>query len=118
MYVDGQRTVGISARYAICNRLLGISVNVMMTLTRGAGALSISPIIQFRPVVANDSPAFRLLNEARDHANGVNSCEVLHRTRDALVRMIQEREVAPTEQLADGTTLLHVSVVATGFTRY
>lgn len=113
MYVDGQHTMGISARYAFRNRFLGVSVNFMMTLTKGAGAFSISPSIQFRPAVGNDFPAFKLLNEARDHANGVNCSEVLHRTRDALIRMIEEREVAPTEQLADGTTLLHVSVVAT-----
>lgn len=116
--MDGQHTMGISARYTICNRLLGISVNVMMTLTKGAGAFSISPTIQFRPIVANDFPAFRLLKEARDNANGVNSSEILNKTRGALIQMIQKREVAPTEQLADGTTLLHVSVVAARCTRY
>lgn len=109
LYVEGQQTLGIAANYTFCNRLLGLSVNFMMTLTRGAGALSISPILQFHSVVANDFPAFKLLRDMKTEFNRERDHKVLERAQKALLQMLREKKAAPTDRLADGSTLLHVS---------
>jgi hypothetical protein len=104
LYVNGHQTMGISTRYTVCNRLIGLSVHFMMTVTRGGGALAISPMLQFHSVVPNDSPAFKLLLGL----NGSYSHSKLEYTQQSILEMFHTRKAAPSDRLADGTTLLHV----------
>lgn len=108
LYVDGQQTVGISARYMFCNRLLGMSVRFMMTFTRGAGALAISPMFQFHSIVPDDSPVFKLLLNLQISGIFPDSLRRLESTKWSVLEMFHNRKAAPSDRLADGTTLLHV----------
>jgi hypothetical protein len=112
LYDAGKHTVGVAAKYTFCNRLLGLSVSVMMTLTRGAGAISLSPMIQFHEVV-EDSPAFALTVEIIHSFDQENLSEVIDRTRDGLLKLFHEKKAAPTDRLADGSTILHVGGAST-----
>ncbi|KAL4962979.1 uncharacterized protein BDV14DRAFT_202228 [Aspergillus stella-maris] len=69
-----------------------------MTLTRGAGAMSISPTLRFYSVVPDDTPTFELLRTTDDFP-------FVH---DAFLELFRAGKAAPTDRLADGTTLLHV----------
>ncbi|KAL2838808.1 hypothetical protein BJY01DRAFT_237329 [Aspergillus pseudoustus] len=105
LYEAGQHTFGVAAKYNFCNRLLGLSVSVMMTMTRGAGAFSINPTIRFQGIVDDNSPAFTLVNEAIG-IGWINASETLTTTRDDLLALFREK-AAPTDRLADGSTILH-----------
>ncbi|KAL4940874.1 hypothetical protein BDV06DRAFT_230086 [Aspergillus oleicola] len=106
LYLDGHQKVAISAKYAFCNRLLGLSVGFTLTVTRGAGALSISPALQFHRVVGENSPAFELLKKAG--ATGYfDVAQKIEDLQQSLLQMYRERIVAPTDRLVDGSTLLH-----------
>ncbi|KAL4960356.1 uncharacterized protein BDV14DRAFT_182803 [Aspergillus stella-maris] len=106
LYLDGHQKVAISAKYAFCNRLLGLSVGFMLTVARGAGALSISPAMQFHCVVGDNSPAFALLKKAGD-AGYFDLPQKMEDLQQSLLQMYRRRVVAPTDRLADGSTLLH-----------
>ncbi|KAL5338928.1 hypothetical protein BJX70DRAFT_408388 [Aspergillus crustosus] len=113
LHVNGEQAVAFSARYAFCNRLLGLSVNFMMTLTRGAGALSISPALQFHSVVPDDSSAFHLLRTINLGDDG--RIRYLSDPQVSLLKLLREQKVAPTDRLVDGSTLLHVVASQLGF---
>ncbi|KAL3459301.1 hypothetical protein BJX64DRAFT_206586 [Aspergillus heterothallicus] len=108
LHVDGQRAVGVGGSYTFCNRFLGLSLQVMMSLTKGAGCFAICPTIRIQAVVARDSPAFALLfypkvlsfagTELIDHVNAVKT---------SLFKLFHEGHAAPTDRLEDGSTILH-----------
>lgn len=79
-----------------------------MTLTRGAGALAISPMLQFHSVVPDDSPAFRLLLDLDGPDRLQDPNQILESTQWSILKMFHNRKAAPSDRLADGTTLLHV----------
>jgi hypothetical protein len=108
LYETGQRTVGIAAKYTFCNRLLGLSVSVMMTLTRGAGACFVSPMIQFHGLVGESSPAFELVRHAMKGIRHGRASDSLEAARTGLLMLSREKKAAPTDRLADGSTVLHV----------
>jgi hypothetical protein len=84
LYEAGQRTVGIAAKYTFCNRLLGLSVSVMMTLTRGARACFVSPMIQFHGLVGESSPAFELARHVMKGIGHGRASESLEAARTGL----------------------------------
>ncbi|KAL4798418.1 hypothetical protein BDV19DRAFT_386306 [Aspergillus venezuelensis] len=69
----------------------------MMILTRGAGAMSISPTLRFYSVVPDDAPAFELLRTTDDFQS----------VYAAFLELFRAGKAAPTDRLVDGTTLLH-----------
>ncbi|KAJ0418415.1 hypothetical protein BJY00DRAFT_287749 [Aspergillus carlsbadensis] len=109
LYEAGRHTVGVAANYTLCNRLLGLSMSVMMTLTRGAGACSVSPVIQFHGLVRRSSPAFELVYHVMKGIKQGRAFEALEATRTGLLMLFREKKAAPTDRLADGSTILHVS---------
>ncbi|KAJ0423184.1 hypothetical protein BJY00DRAFT_310312 [Aspergillus carlsbadensis] len=108
LYVDGQQAVGLAGSYTFCNRFLGLSLQVMMTLTRGAGSFAFSPVIRLQAVVASDSPAFDLIKDLGWRYHSVAGTGGLGEwVKMALLRMFQEGRAAPTDRLEDGSTILH-----------
>lgn len=85
-----------------------MSVHFMMTLTRGAGALAISPMLQFHSVVPDDSPAFKLLLDLDGPDSLQDPHRILESTQCNILEMFRTRKAAPSDRLADGSTLLHV----------
>ncbi|KAL2813065.1 hypothetical protein BDW59DRAFT_167633 [Aspergillus cavernicola] len=105
LYVDGQTALGISGHYTYCNSFFGLSIRVMMTLTRGAGGLAISPMIQLQSVVSYQSPAFKLMAQVIRKESNMDT--LLEDLKTSLLRMFCEGKAAPTDCLPDGSTLLH-----------
>jgi hypothetical protein len=100
----------VGAKYIYCSKVLGHSIAVELSLTRGAGGFAISPWLQLRAVVAKDSPAFALLSyeselrKAKNDISGRVKCILKQ-----LHQLFQEGKASPTDVLPDGSTLLHVS---------
>jgi hypothetical protein len=81
-----------------------------MTLTRGAGAFAISPMIRVQAIVGRFSPAFGFLENAHHDL----CCLRMHDSpmefvATTLLQMFDDRRAAPTDRLEDGSTILHVS---------
>ncbi|KAL4886819.1 hypothetical protein BJY04DRAFT_42296 [Aspergillus karnatakaensis] len=110
LYVSGQNTVGLAGRYTVCNRFLALSIHIMITMTRGAGAFSISPTIRIHAVV-HWSPAFELVHGvAWDSSARANAREAFGNIKTRLLQMFHEGTASPTDRLEDGSTLLHVKL--------
>ncbi|KAL4886889.1 hypothetical protein BJY04DRAFT_43414 [Aspergillus karnatakaensis] len=108
LHVEGQQAVAISGSYTFCNRFLGLSVQVMMTLTRGAGAFTISPIIRMQAVVCSDSPAFNLIESYNyTEYSPEEFSDIFKYITATLLQMFSEGAAAPTDRLQDGSTILH-----------
>ena len=92
-------------RLAYCSRLLAGALQASLACTVGAGGASFTPSLDFRNVVAHDSPGFALINkiEYGDHARRIE--KYIHDLR----QLFQERRASPYDVDVDSNTLLHVS---------
>ncbi|CEN60941.1 hypothetical protein ASPCAL07612 [Aspergillus calidoustus] len=95
-------------RHAVCNRFLRFTVTASLTVTRSAGVCSISPNLQFRSIVPDNSPAFSLLQAAmRRLEMGEHSKSIIRDTRTALFELFYTGKASLTDTLGDGTTIMH-----------
>lgn len=112
LHQTGRKIISFGANYTLCNNVLGLSLQVMMTIEQKAGSLSMGPSLHMRRVVADDSPAFKLLQRvARKlwEIPRVNKAMYLEDARRALFQMFDCGQASPKDMLRDGSTLLHVS---------
>ncbi|KAL5341361.1 hypothetical protein BJX70DRAFT_66428 [Aspergillus crustosus] len=108
LYVSGQHAMGVAGSYKFCNKFLGLSLQFMMSLTRGAGSFAISPVIQIQAVVAHNSPAFKLIADARyTHLYKTGLISRIDNVKTTLLRLFHEGRATPTDRLEDGSTILH-----------
>ncbi|KAL3465907.1 hypothetical protein BJX64DRAFT_45696 [Aspergillus heterothallicus] len=121
LYSDDHQVLGMAASYSFCNRFLGRSIHVVMTLARGAGGIAISQMIRAHAVVSRESPAFERIRHCEIQLIGYspigsatsaeirpkNRIAILTDVRTSLLRMFCEGKAAPTDRLEDGSTLLH-----------
>jgi hypothetical protein len=107
-YATGKHTIGIAGSYTFCNKFLSRSVQVMMSLTTGAGTLSISQSIRFHAFVSRDSPAFKLIRDKVQECSEGDVKVILSDMRTGLLRLFREGQAAPTDCLECGSTILHV----------
>lgn len=104
----------IRTRYSLCDIWLSQIISLSISITRGAGGLSISPNLSFCATVSKDSPAFALFNDEKFYA--------IAKTKDyshfkvithRLSTLFREQKASPSDVLASGDTLLHVSRLPT-----
>ncbi|KAL3470051.1 hypothetical protein BJX99DRAFT_240167 [Aspergillus californicus] len=103
--------VSLNFRHNFCNRFLGFSITTSLTMTKGAGGFSISPNLQFRAVVPEDSPAFSLLQSVFrsyifDISPMIGKSEI-RRTHQELFELFHTGLASPTDTLENGDTILH-----------
>lgn len=105
-----QQTTRTTTRYTLFNRLFfRMSVSFIMTVTTNSIGRSFSPALQLHRVVPDDSPAFRLLEGmGLCDEDGQEPLKVLESTQKSILQMVGDHIAGPADQLADGTTLLHV----------
>jgi hypothetical protein len=109
LYVEGEQALSVAGSYNFCNRFLGFSLQVMMTLTRGAGSFALSPVIRLQAVVASNSPVFGVIKNSRYGLYpGTDPNGHVEWVKTTLLKMFQEGRAAPTDRLEDGSTILHV----------
>jgi hypothetical protein len=106
----------VSAQFTLCNRLLGVCLQLGWQVSRRQGLTSIAPTLRYRAVVACDSSIFEVLSRVRDHhvyeyhyinRSREHSLEVLSRVSVTLQKMIGT-EVSPYVVDEYGNSILHV----------
>ncbi|KAE8342955.1 hypothetical protein BDV24DRAFT_173359 [Aspergillus arachidicola] len=112
--VEREATTIFHRRYVFCNQLLGFSIQFSMNAVSGAGGFTILPSFDFRRVVPNDTPAFRLIGDFKsmltERSSGVSPDRVLLQ----LQCLFEKGEASPNDILSDGTNLLRVSYCMPG----
>ncbi|KAL4782869.1 hypothetical protein BJX76DRAFT_368788 [Aspergillus varians] len=107
LHAPGRMTINLLMKRTLCNRLLRFSVLASLQITIGAGGFAISPKLEFRPVVPEDSPAFILLRSVRRFKEGSNRSFIQDANR-RLFELFREGKASPSDTLADGSTILHI----------
>lgn len=114
LYEGTEQATRTMTTYTLFNRLLfRRSVSFIISVTRNSSGFTICPQLQLQSIVPDDSPAFRLLErmELCDE-DGQEPLRVLKSTQEAILKMFCDGMARPTDQLADGTTLLHVRALS------
>jgi hypothetical protein len=109
LYARAERIDTLGTKYTYCSKTLGNSIAVAISITRGAGGFAISPWLQFRAVVSEDSPAFALLSwESAYRAPEEDIERYVDVILNQMYQLFQEGKALPTDILTNGRTLLHV----------
>ncbi|KAL1970379.1 hypothetical protein VTN77DRAFT_5539 [Rasamsonia byssochlamydoides] len=114
LYAFLQRAEHLEAGFTLINSYLGFSLQVVLSLTRGAGGCSISPRLNFRSIVPFDSPAFSCIKKIHsmlcDHDR--HQQDILDSLKSApqrLLELFSDGKAAPSDLNPYGETLLHVA---------
>ncbi|KAL4996587.1 hypothetical protein BDV10DRAFT_108566 [Aspergillus recurvatus] len=108
LHKNNQTIVLFSKQWLISNKIFKLSVLASLTIQKGAEGFSISPNLQFRPIVPSNSPVFRLLWETEKCLKSRIAGAEIERTQQKLLRLFMEGEGAHLGTLPDGNTILHV----------
>jgi hypothetical protein len=102
----------LAAKYSYRSRFVTRLLSFSVSITSGAGGLSISPSLTFRATVSDSSPAFSLFTDdsivAFKGKSAESYCEWV--TRE-LYRLFREHKAYPTDVNVWGDNLLHVSAI-------
>lgn len=122
LFADSSSTTVAKFRIGSCGTLLARAIEASISITRGAGGLSISPVLRCAHVVPRDNPAFRLVNlqpwDSYRHAiyqrlqmkSKIELEELLDINIQKLERLFRAGEASPYDVDLAGNTLLHVRV--------
>ncbi|OJJ04023.1 hypothetical protein ASPVEDRAFT_73591 [Aspergillus versicolor CBS 583.65] len=108
LHAPGKRTINLLMKRTLCNRLLRFSVLASLQITIGAGGFAISPKLEFRPVVPEDSPIFILLRSVRLRFKEDSNRSLIRDANRRLFELFREGKASPSDTLADGSTILHI----------
>ena len=111
---DSSKSMMIGFRHFYSGRFLAHTIRGMVTFTTGEGGYSISPQLNFRALVPNESPAFKLLAKENlsSFINGPlpeSLGEYFENTLQSLYQLFENKKASPTDINASGETLLSVN---------
>lgn len=111
---DSSKVMMIGFRRFYSGRFLAHTIRGMVTFTTGEGGYSISPQLNFRALVPDDSPAFKLLAKENliNIMNGSlpeSLIEYFENTLQLLYQLFENKKASPTDINASGETLLSVN---------
>ena len=113
LYRLSDRTSTFQTRINFYAGVVNVCILATMSVTQGAGGLSISPRLGFRNIVHAGSPAMALLGDVMllpdDLMMSNMSPDFLHAVMRQLERLFAEGKAAPTDVDTQGRSLLHVS---------
>ncbi|KAJ0413081.1 hypothetical protein BJY00DRAFT_320136 [Aspergillus carlsbadensis] len=105
---QANKVISLIYRHTVCNRFLRFTLTASLTVTKSAGGCSISPNLQFRAIVPDDSPAFSLLTRTMRRLQlGKNSPFIIRETRTALFELFYAGEACLSDTLGDGNTIMN-----------
>ena len=115
---EATTTVGLKMTYY--GRLLANTVRATVSITSGAGGFSISPCLNFRALVSNRSPAFKLLDSKTLYTHFVRTppsrtsevCDYFESTLQQIYELFQDKVASPTDINECGETLIHVAPIS------
>jgi hypothetical protein len=119
LYKIAKQIETLGFRYSFRSRFLSTSIRATLSVTTGAGGLSINPQMSIFNVVPHGAPAFELLHpyhlctlRERDAPSYMNNlCGFLNTTFHRLCNLFRDGKASPTDTDTFGQTLLHVSYI-------
>lgn len=93
-----------------CSSYLGFSVQATMSITKGAGGVSIGSRLNVRNIVPFNSPAFACLSKGLKARQDKDSDGWERSTLQHILQLFNEGKAAPSDVDPYGRTLLHVRV--------
>ena len=112
LFNETQEAKQFGLRISFCGSLLQGAVQVAMSMTRGSGGFSISPVLAFDRIVSSNTAPFRILNFS---FNGKTTAADMQATFDfrkkELLRLYQEGKASPRDIDENGNTVMHVSLL-------
>ena len=116
LFSSSWQTNTIGIKYVHAAAPLRVALELSLTATRGAGGISLSPLIQVRGFVRDDSPAFKLVNEFNLKLGlsnaGDSELEVIKAMRQ-IRSLFDEGKAKPGDVNTYGETILGVSFSST-----
>jgi hypothetical protein len=85
-------------------------VQLAIKITRGAGGLSISPLLTVRGFVRNDSPVFALFDHYAVPWSECNLAEYMDYASARMLQLFADGAGSPYDVNEDGQTILHVRI--------
>lgn len=115
LFLISTSTATTTLRVASCGTFLAGAVEASISIIRGAGGFSISPVLRSAHVVPRDSPAFALIKRhAPKESRILRSKRKLDELLDADIHEIEllfrAGKASPYDVDLEGNTLLHVRV--------
>ena len=117
LYIGTEAVTTVGLKMTYYGRLVASTIRASMLITVGAGGRSISPCLNFRAQVPNDSPAFSILSRYNDlwylssgdalpSRNEVS--EFFESALQQLYELFKNKEASPADINEFGETLVHV----------
>ncbi|KAL2847083.1 hypothetical protein BJX68DRAFT_268382 [Aspergillus pseudodeflectus] len=108
---QAKKVLSLIYRHTVCNRFLKYTLTASLTVTKSAGGCSISPNLQFRAIVPNDSPAFSLIQATMERLKlGDCNQSIIRDTRTALFELFYTGKASLSDTLENGDTIMHAVV--------
>ncbi len=107
---DAEESKQFGLRISFSGPLLRGVIQAAISMTRGAGGFSISPILAFTPTVSSGTGAFKIIESIGfpDRASAVDIQAFFTFKIQQLLRLYQEGKASPRDIDEDGNTVLHV----------
>jgi hypothetical protein len=121
---SGRLSYDLHTQIGYCGQFSGFRINASIAYAKSFGRLSISPVLNFTPVVSDSSPAFAVLRYAQSiidcrilyEQDAVRyrcdtfpeACVILQQVSSQVLQSIQDGLASPHDTLLDGTTILEV----------
>lgn len=105
----GDRVTWLLKRWNFCNWVFSFSIQISLTVIKGAGGYSISPSLHFRATVPMSSPIFSLLFNAQKRLRSEAAGPVIESAQQELLGLLRQGKGSYSDTLANGDTILHVS---------
>ena len=111
LFASSASTAMTKFRVGYCGALLAGAIEASISITRGAGGYSISPVLRGARVVSRDNPAFELVITVSQKIWKINKIDLealLDTSIHELVCLFHYGEASPYDVDLEGNTLLHV----------
>ncbi len=112
LFNDAEETKQFGLRFSFSGPLLRGVIQAAISMTRGAGGFSISPMLAFNPIVSSGTGAFKIMDIIRYSFQNIPPLVDMQATftsqKQQLLRLYQEGKASPRDIDEDGNTVLHV----------
>jgi hypothetical protein len=109
VHAQDKRIISLFKQRTFYTWMLNFSVQVSLTITKGAGCFWIRPNLAFRAVVPLNSPVVSLLMDTEKGLRSRKAGSVIGSTHKRLLQLFQEGKASCSDTLPNGDTILHVS---------
>ncbi|KAL8858973.1 MAG: hypothetical protein Q9178_004454 [Gyalolechia marmorata] len=108
---EAQEEKQIGLRISFSGRLIQGAIQAAMSMTRGAGGFSISPVLAYSPVVPSGTGPFRVIRMVDDreeiHASDLRTA--LGSWTQELLQLYQAGKASPRDVDGEGNNIMHIA---------